>query len=159
MVCKRLYITKTTNRQQLMSTDFYHLMKMFSEWVPMQTKVWKKFLYRCYKIEKWQRKLQINGKYFKIVDNFYCVYLPGSSLDTSFKLLTEAQQKLKSIVHSKFDAAVHSGDVASVERFFKIFPLIGEHEPGLSKFSKYLCSQVSEYCSVYSLIQTTYKKK
>ena len=72
-----------------------------------------------------------------------CVYLPGSSLDTSFKLLTEAQQKLKSIVHNKFDAAVHSGDVASVERFFKIFPLIGEHEPGLSKFSKYLCSQVS----------------
>ena len=85
----------------------------------------------------------VNGKYFKIVDDFFCVYLPGSSLDTSFKLLTEAQQKLKSIVHNKFDAAVHSGDVASVERFFKIFPLIGEHEPGLSKFSKYLCSQVS----------------
>ncbi len=72
----------------------------------------------------------------------YYFLLTGSTLDTSFKLLTEAQQKLKSIVHKKFDAAVHSGDVASVERFFKIFPLIGEHESGLSKFSKYLCAQV-----------------
>ena len=48
------------------------------------------------------------------------------------------------IVHTKFDSAVHSGDVASVERFFKIFPLIGEHDNGLSKFSKYLCTQLSE---------------
>ncbi len=79
----------------------------------------------------------MSASFFKSV-----LYLLGSTLDTSFKLLTEAQQKLKSIVHNKFDAAVHSGDVASVERFFKIFPLIGEHEPGLSKFSKYLCSQV-----------------
>ena len=44
----------------------------------------------------------------------------GSALEMSFKLLHEAQTKLKQIVHSKFDAAVHSGDVASVERFFKI---------------------------------------
>lgn len=60
----------------------------------------------------------------------------------SFKLLTEAQVKLKAIIHNKFDAAVRSGDAASVERFFKTFPLIGEHDPGLTKFSKYLCSQV-----------------
>lgn len=70
------------------------------------------------------------------------VYISGSTLDTSFKLLHEAQYKLKTIVHNKFDAAVHQGDVASVERFFKIFPLIGEHEEGLNKFSKYICSQV-----------------
>ncbi|ESO03274.1 hypothetical protein HELRODRAFT_191984 [Helobdella robusta] len=68
----------------------------------------------------------------------------GSTLDTSFKLLHEAQTKLKSIVHGKFDSAVRSGDVASVERFFKTFPLIGENEAGLVKFSKYLCSQLSD---------------
>ena len=60
----------------------------------------------------------------------------------SFKLLHEAQAKLKNIIHNRFDAAVRSGDIASVERFFKTFPLIGEHKDGLDKFSKYLCSQV-----------------
>ena len=60
----------------------------------------------------------------------------------SFKLLHEAQSKLKNIIHNRFDSAVRSGDVASVERFFKTFPLIGEHKAGLEKFSKYLCTQV-----------------
>ncbi|GFR59083.1 conserved oligomeric Golgi complex subunit 4 [Elysia marginata] len=68
----------------------------------------------------------------------------GGTLDTSFKLLYEAEEKLKAIVHSKFDAAVHSGDVASVERFFKIFPLLGLYSEGLNKFGKYLSSQLSE---------------
>lgn len=68
----------------------------------------------------------------------------GSTLDQSFKLLHESQTKLKLIIHSKFDVSVRSGDVASVERFFKTFPLIGENEAGLIKFSKYLCSQLSE---------------
>ncbi|ELU05879.1 hypothetical protein CAPTEDRAFT_225425 [Capitella teleta] len=68
----------------------------------------------------------------------------GSTLDTSFKLLKEAQNKVKHFVHRKFDEAVHQGDVASVERFFKIFPLIGEHDEGLKKFSKYLCAQLAD---------------
>lgn len=66
----------------------------------------------------------------------------GSTLDTSFRLLQEAEEKLRSIVHTKFDAAVHSGDFASIERFFKIFPLIGLHEEGLTKFGKFLAAQV-----------------
>ena len=70
------------------------------------------------------------------------VYLTGSTLDTSFRLLHEAEEKLKSIVTTKFDAAVHAGDVASVERFFKIFPLLGQHDEGLTKFGKYLSAQV-----------------
>ncbi|XP_013408885.1 conserved oligomeric Golgi complex subunit 4, partial [Lingula anatina] len=68
----------------------------------------------------------------------------GSTLDTSFQLLHEAESKLKKIVHKNFDAAVHSKDVASVERFFKIFPLINLHDEGLTKFSKYLSAQISE---------------
>jgi hypothetical protein len=68
----------------------------------------------------------------------------GGTLDMSFGLLQEAEEKLKSIVNTKFDAAVHSGDFASIERFFKIFPLIGLHEEGLTKFGKFLSSQVSK---------------
>ncbi|XP_070191423.1 conserved oligomeric Golgi complex subunit 4-like [Littorina saxatilis] len=68
----------------------------------------------------------------------------GGTLDTSFKLLYESEEKLKNIVNSKFDAAVHSQDVASVERFFKIFPLLGMHTEGITKFSKYLAAQLSE---------------
>ena len=68
----------------------------------------------------------------------------GSTFHASVQKLHEAQNKLKNIVNSKFDAAVHTGDLPSVERFFKIFPLVGMHEEGLSKFSKYLCAQVIE---------------
>ena len=39
--------------------------------------------------------------------------------------------------------AVHSGDAASVERFFKIFPRLNLHEEGIIKFGKYLSSQIS----------------
>lgn len=65
-------------------------------------------------------------------------------MDSSFRLLQEAEEKLKSIVNTKCDAAVHSGDFASIERFFKIFPLIGLHEEGLTKFGKFLSSQVEQ---------------
>ena len=68
----------------------------------------------------------------------------GGTLDTSFKLLYESEEKLKTIVHNKFDSAVHQGDVASVERFFKIFPQLGLYSEGLTKFGKYLAAQLSE---------------
>ncbi|XP_052818537.1 conserved oligomeric Golgi complex subunit 4-like [Mya arenaria] len=68
----------------------------------------------------------------------------GSSLDTSFRLLHESEEKLRVIVSNKFDASVHSGDVASIQRFFKIFPLLGQHEEGLTKFGKYLAAKLSD---------------
>ncbi|XP_052232014.1 conserved oligomeric Golgi complex subunit 4-like isoform X2 [Dreissena polymorpha] len=68
----------------------------------------------------------------------------GSSLDTSFKLLHDSEEKLRVIVSSKFDTSVHTRDAASIERFFKIFPLLGQHEEGLTKFGKYLASKLSE---------------
>ncbi len=42
----------------------------------------------------------------------------------------------------RFDEAVKKEDLASIERFFKIFPLINMHEEGLKKFTLYLCSKV-----------------
>ncbi|KAG8196740.1 hypothetical protein JTE90_014474 [Oedothorax gibbosus] len=68
----------------------------------------------------------------------------GNSLDEAFNKLHEAETQLKAIVMRKFDEAVRDEDVASVERFFKIFPLLNQHNEGLKKFSTYLCSQIAE---------------
>ncbi|XP_023216827.1 conserved oligomeric Golgi complex subunit 4-like [Centruroides sculpturatus] len=70
--------------------------------------------------------------------------IEGSSLDEAFSKLHEAENKLKAIVLRKFDEAVRDEDIASVERFFKIFPLLNQHNEGLRKFSTYLCSQIAE---------------
>ncbi|KAF6077128.1 component of oligomeric golgi complex 4 [Phyllostomus discolor] len=67
----------------------------------------------------------------------------GSMIDANLKLLQEAEQRLKAIVTEKFAVATKEGDLPQVERFFKIFPLLGLHEDGLSKFSEYLCKQVA----------------
>ncbi|KAJ9583264.1 hypothetical protein L9F63_022397, partial [Diploptera punctata] len=67
-----------------------------------------------------------------------------TSVTNSFSLLHEAAAQLGSVVTHKFDEAVRAEDLASVERFFKIFPLVGLHDLGLSKFSKYLCAKVQE---------------
>ncbi|XP_064466828.1 conserved oligomeric Golgi complex subunit 4-like [Ornithodoros turicata] len=68
----------------------------------------------------------------------------GSSLEEAFSSLRGAENKLRRIVMKKFNEAVNEGDIASVERFFKIFPLLNQHEEGLHKFSLYLSAQVSE---------------
>ncbi len=67
----------------------------------------------------------------------------GSAVDASLMMLQEAEQKLKVIVAEKLDEAVAAVDLAQVERFFKIFPLLGLHQQGLARFGQYLCSQVS----------------
>ncbi|XP_053126975.1 conserved oligomeric Golgi complex subunit 4 isoform X1 [Hemicordylus capensis] len=67
----------------------------------------------------------------------------GSIIDANLKLLQEAEQRLKAIVTEKFDLVTRQEDLPQVERFFKIFPLLGLHEEGLSNFSAYLCKQVA----------------
>lgn len=67
----------------------------------------------------------------------------GSAVDASLVMLQEAEQKLKVIVTDKLDEAVAAVDLAQVERFFKIFPMLGLHQQGLARFGQYLCSQVS----------------
>ncbi|KAG8437298.1 hypothetical protein GDO86_008124 [Hymenochirus boettgeri] len=68
----------------------------------------------------------------------------GSTIDANLEHLQEAEKQLKALVSEKFDAATKSGDLPQVERFFKIFPLLGLHEKGISKFSEYLCHQVGK---------------
>ncbi|XP_031553701.1 conserved oligomeric Golgi complex subunit 4-like [Actinia tenebrosa] len=66
-----------------------------------------------------------------------------SDLSGAFVLLHEAEIKLKQVVNEKFDAAIKIGDRNAVERFFKIFPLLGQHQIGLEKYAKYLSAKIA----------------
>nr|CAG4641537.1 EOG090X02VY [Eurycercus lamellatus] len=68
----------------------------------------------------------------------------GPTVDSSLVLLHEAQAQLCQVLQLKFDEAVQDADAASVERFFKIFPLLNMHEEGITKFSSYLAAQLKE---------------
>uniref|UniRef100_A0A4W5PL39 Conserved oligomeric Golgi complex subunit 4 n=1 Tax=Hucho hucho TaxID=62062 RepID=A0A4W5PL39_9TELE len=67
----------------------------------------------------------------------------SSAVDASLAVLQDAEQRLKVLVAERLDEAVTRGDLAQVERFFKIFPLLGLHEQGLARFGQYLCSQLA----------------
>ena len=57
--------------------------------------------------------------------------------------LKSALVTVNKVVGERFNEAVESEDLASIERFFKIFPLIDQHEDGLNKFTSYLCAKLS----------------
>ncbi|XP_014667760.1 PREDICTED: conserved oligomeric Golgi complex subunit 4-like [Priapulus caudatus] len=67
----------------------------------------------------------------------------GGQLDAAFALLHAATRDLVALVRREFDDAVAVGDVASVERFFKIFPLLGLHDEGLRRFSGFLREKIA----------------
>ncbi|XP_058819373.1 conserved oligomeric Golgi complex subunit 4 [Topomyia yanbarensis] len=56
--------------------------------------------------------------------------------------LEQATTQIRQVVCQKFEDAVKKDDLASVERFFKIFPLLGMHDEGLEKFMTYICSML-----------------
>lgn len=43
----------------------------------------------------------------------------------------------------KLDEAIKKDDLASVERFFKIFPQLGMHDEGIVKFTGYVCTKLT----------------
>lgn len=67
-----------------------------------------------------------------------------SSMLKSIGTLQDAATKLRKIVQYKFDESVTIEDLASVERFFKIFPLLGMHDEGITKFCSYLCKKLQD---------------
>ncbi|OXU30301.1 hypothetical protein TSAR_016718 [Trichomalopsis sarcophagae] len=67
-----------------------------------------------------------------------------TSVTSSLATLQQAAHQLRTVVTHKFDEAVKSEDLASVERFFKIFPLLGMHSEGIVKFCEYLSSKLQE---------------
>ncbi|XP_057291059.1 conserved oligomeric Golgi complex subunit 4-like [Hydractinia symbiolongicarpus] len=71
-----------------------------------------------------------------------------TDLNASFTYLHKAQEDLQQAVRKKFDEAVVQRKKSEVERFFKLFPLVGLHEEGLLKFSKYLRQQIADLSEV-----------
>ncbi|XP_026481521.1 conserved oligomeric Golgi complex subunit 4-like [Ctenocephalides felis] len=67
-----------------------------------------------------------------------------TSVSQAFITLQEAAVQIRSVITLKFNEAVKKDDLASVERFFKIFPLLGMHNEGLEQFALYLCTQIQE---------------
>ncbi|KAL9930128.1 conserved oligomeric Golgi complex subunit 4 isoform 1-T1 [Glossina fuscipes fuscipes] len=66
-----------------------------------------------------------------------------SSVSEAVQTLEAATVEMRDLVVRRFDEAVKKDDLASVERFFKIFPLLGRHEEGIEKFSYYICTKLS----------------
>ncbi|KAJ3046090.1 Golgi transport complex subunit 4 [Rhizophlyctis rosea] len=70
-------------------------------------------------------------------------HLNGAS---PLQALRDARQGLTDVAIDQFDHAVQAGDEDAIVRFFKLFPLIGQHEIGLDKFSAYICGIISRQC-------------
>lgn len=61
----------------------------------------------------------------------------------SVRTLQDAAGQLRAIVEHKFNEAVKSEDLVGIERFFKIFPLLGVHEDGIREFCTYLRTKLA----------------
>ncbi|XP_030374050.1 conserved oligomeric Golgi complex subunit 4 [Scaptodrosophila lebanonensis] len=66
-----------------------------------------------------------------------------TSVSDAVRTLEEATEKMQTQISRRFDEAVDNDDLASVERFFKIYPLVGCHGIGIEKFSNYICKKLS----------------
>lgn len=66
-----------------------------------------------------------------------------SDMLKSVRTLQEAAAQLRAIVEHKFNEAVEHEDLGSVERFFKIFPLVGMHEEGIKSFCTFLRGKIA----------------
>ncbi|XP_034473681.1 conserved oligomeric Golgi complex subunit 4 [Drosophila innubila] len=66
-----------------------------------------------------------------------------TSVSDAVHTLEEATEKMRELIAKRFDEAVQNDDLASVERFFKIFPLVGCHRTGIEKFCGYICQKLS----------------
>ncbi|CAL8073141.1 unnamed protein product [Calicophoron daubneyi] len=66
---------------------------------------------------------------------------------SSVARLESCREKLAKLTAERFDQAVQRNDKATIERFCKLFPLIGNHADGLKRFGTYLCSVISNKCN------------
>lgn len=67
---------------------------------------------------------------------------------TSVKLAVDtlhtATNKLRGLLTVKFDEAVKKDDMASVERFFKLFPSVGLKTEGVQQFTQYIAGKLQQ---------------
>uniref|UniRef100_U5EZ33 Conserved oligomeric Golgi complex subunit 4 n=1 Tax=Corethrella appendiculata TaxID=1370023 RepID=U5EZ33_9DIPT len=65
-----------------------------------------------------------------------------TSVSKAVTTLEQAAVQIRQVISHKFDESVRKDDLASVERFFKIFPLLGMHTEGIEKFMSYICTKL-----------------
>ncbi|KAF9183499.1 Golgi transport complex subunit 4 [Haplosporangium sp. Z 767] len=58
-------------------------------------------------------------------------------------ILANAKAKLLDIISTEFENAVQRQSAEDITRYFKLFPLLGEEQAGLDKYSKFVCAIVS----------------
>lgn len=68
-----------------------------------------------------------------------------TSVSQAVNTLEKAAEKIKKMVKANLEDAIKRKDVASVERFFKLFPLLGMHEEGIERFMFLHCFLVSSF--------------
>ncbi|XP_065675954.1 conserved oligomeric Golgi complex subunit 4 isoform X2 [Hydra vulgaris] len=102
-----------------------------------------------FKNEEYEQAAAFIHRYLSLDERALREILPADTeendLSASFSYLHEAKASLQADVSKKFDEAVIARSRQQVERFFKLFPLVGLQEEGLLKFSKYLRAQIAEY--------------
>ncbi len=106
-------------------------------------------IHRYLSLDKESLRLKTNSTYFTNNNNEKKQGIDQYNaesyyLEHSFNLLQESKIKLQKIVEDKYNQALVQDDVPQLERFFKIFPLIGQSQNGLTKFSSYLCLQITQ---------------
>ncbi|KAF9917094.1 Golgi transport complex subunit 4 [Lobosporangium transversale] len=58
-------------------------------------------------------------------------------------ILSNAKARLLEIISTEFENAVQRQSAEDITRYFKLFPLLGEEQVGLDKYSKFVCAIVA----------------
>jgi len=58
-------------------------------------------------------------------------------------ILANSKAQLLDIISREFESAVQRQSEEDITRYFKLFPLLGEEQVGLDKYSKFVCAIVS----------------
>lgn len=67
-----------------------------------------------------------------------------TSVKIAVDTLHAATSKLRGLLTVKFDEAVKRDDVANVERFFKLFPAVGQQEEGVRQFTQFVAGTLQQ---------------
>lgn len=71
----------------------------------------------------------------------------SGSIAQALATLEAATAQMRQIVAQKFDEAVKKDDLASVERFFKIYPMLRLYDEGIQRFCDYIGTKLQAKCA------------
>ncbi|VDM98302.1 unnamed protein product [Thelazia callipaeda] len=69
----------------------------------------------------------------------------GHSMGKSYEILRESAAEMILIIEKRFDQAVENNDIASIQRFFKLFPFLNQYEAGIERIGDYICSEIRKF--------------